>query len=128
MARKYFKISKLPHYSEIESKLLRWVLMNRYRVSIFFLTFLAISFSPSFPYINLFINKSLLVFLLFFFFTVIFNLEIKIVLFFICMVLFLALGFYLIGEIETAELFGNFIYGILFAGTILYTIRLLKIN
>lgn len=117
------KMYRLP---EIEEKIISLIMTNRYRILAFTLAFVMLNLLPSLPYLNLFIGRSLIFFLIFSFFIVIFNLDIKIILFIVFFFFLLSLGLYLIGEVEAAELLGNYIYGFLFTGVVLYTLKSTK--
>lgn len=114
---------KIYRLSEIEKKIISLITTNRYRILAFILAFGMLNLLPALPYLNLFISRSLIIFLIFLFFVVIFNLDTKIILFILFSFLLLSLGLYLIGDAEAAELLGNYIYGFLFAGTILYIMQ-----
>lgn len=115
-------------YTKFEKKVFQWIFTKRYNVLLFSLTFVLFSISPSLPYLNLFVTKSLIVFLIFLSFIVIFSLEIKVILSIILLFLILSAGLVLVDEFEAAELLGDYSYGFLLAGVVLFMLKPFRNN
>lgn len=114
------------NFSVIEQRVLLWMLARRYRIFIFVSVIILLLILPTLPYLNLFIDKNLIIFLIFLSFIVIFSPETKLILSIVSVFLVLSMIFYLVEETDAAELLGNYVYGFLFAGTVLYTLKLFK--
>lgn len=117
---------KRKRYSKFEKWLIALFLNMRYRIIVFSLLFWMFSSLPSWPYFNLFISKDLMVFLIISSFMVVFNTRIKVVLILTLLFLFLSFLFILIDEHDAAEFLGNFVYGFLFVGVILYIFQMFR--
>ena len=101
-----------------ESGVLKWVVRSRYKIY----TLLVLGFSlimiSRLPYLNLFITKQLLIFLMLTLALVVFRISAMKVNLLALVFLVIAIPFFLLKRFEVAESIGNFAYGILFLGVL----------
>ena len=101
-------------WHELEKRFFKWLMLNKYTVfSLLIFSALLIIFSYL-PYINLFMDKLLIVFLLFTAALIIFKVSIKKITIFILVLFLFSIPLVLLKRYETAEILTNFAYGFLF--------------
>lgn len=105
---------------QLEKKITKWIIKRRYHVLLLCLILLVSISLPSLPYINLYVNKDFSIFFISASFIIIFSINYKYIFLLMVLLLILSLFFILLGEPESAEIVGNYIYGFLFIGIIRY--------
>lgn len=95
-----------------------WGQANRYRLIAFLAIIVFLIFLSFAPYFNLILTKTFLAFLVFSVASFIFNIESSKLIFLGILLLLPAFLFYFFEEFNTAEMIGNFIYGIFLLGTL----------
>lgn len=92
----------------------KWILKNRRKVFLYLFVAGFLAILPSLPYVNLIFPRPLQVFLTLFLALLIFNVSQRKIIFLAVLLLLLAIPVLLLGEIDSADLLGNFVYGIVF--------------
>lgn len=111
------------YYYILERKFYEWLINNRLAIILYFITLLVIMLTFLIPYLNLYINNKLIIFLVIASAMVIFQVSIEkvallsIILFIICLPLVI------IRDYDRAELIINFVYGFLFITCISYFLK-----
>jgi len=100
-----------------EDILVSWVIAKRHQIFLFLIISVLLTALSSAPYFNLLLTKELLIFLLFILGLIIF-VSMRKLIFIAIALLILALPLILIKEYESAEVLGNFVYGVLLIGII----------
>jgi hypothetical protein len=108
---------------QIEKNLIKVSWEYRHRIFLIALSVLVLFSLPLIPYINLYINKDFSIFAVTASVLVIFNVPFKKIILIIMSIFVLALLLQLIGEVERAELLGNYIYVVLFIGVVSEILR-----
>ncbi|MBI4058787.1 hypothetical protein HY404_00950 [Candidatus Microgenomates bacterium] len=114
---KKYKLVKLEQY------FFKKIITNRHQVIGFVFLLGLFYLLPTLPYFNLYIKKELILFMIMASFMIIFKLSIKIILLAIFLLLFISLLLIFLGEYESAELLGNYVYGFLVVGLIIYFLK-----
>lgn len=115
------KLSK-KYISKQERTLLLWLARKRYQIFLAIALCLLAFLLPSLPYINLFVNKSLIIFLVIISLITVFNVRYMITLALIVCLLTVAFILIVLGDPETAEVIGNYTYGFLMVSVLSYVI------
>ena len=97
-----------------ERKVSNWVLKNRHKVFLFLFIAGVLAILPSLPYVNLIFPRPLQIFLTLFLLLLIFNISQRNIIFLAVILLLFAIPVLLLGEIDSADLIGDFVYGIVF--------------
>lgn len=116
-------MSQAINISLIEKKVARWAVLNRYNILLFCLLLFIAIFSPSLPYLNLYLSKNIAIFFAVASFMVVFNINIKYIFLLVVFLFLVAMLFLFLGESESAELLGNYVYGFLFIGVLQYLFK-----
>lgn len=98
---------------ELEDKIKSWISQHRFRIYLFFILGPIILILPSVPYLNLFIEYELSIYIVFIFGLLVLDLSFRQIFILISLLLLVALFFFILDEPEDAEKLGNYIYGIL---------------
>lgn len=93
-----------------EKDVLNWFSHNRTRVFLFLGVSILLRLVSSLPYLNLIISPSIVSFSVVIFAVITFIVKLRNLVIFCLFLFVLALGFTLVGGIESAEAIGNFIY------------------
>ena len=118
MEKSIKKFDPTSYLMKSESAVLRWIVRSRYKIY----TLLVLGFSlimiSRLPYLNLFITKQLLIFLMLTLALVVFRISAMKVNLLALVFLVIAIPFFLLKRFEVAESIGNFAYGVLFLGVL----------
>ena len=118
MEKSIKKFDPTSYLVKSESGVLRWIVRSRYKIY----TLLVLGFSlimiSRLPYLNLFITKQLLIFLVLTLTLIVFRISARKVIFLVLVFLSIAIPFFLLKRFEVAESIGNFAYGVLFLGVL----------
>ena len=118
MEKSIKKFDPTSYLMKSESAVLRWIVRSRYKIyTLLVLGFILIMISRL-PYLNLFITKQLLIFLMLTLALVVFRISAMKVNLLALVFLVIAIPFFLLKRFEVAESIGNFAYGILFLGVL----------
>jgi len=118
MEKSIKKFDPTSYLVKSESGVLRWIVRSRYKIY----TLLVLGFSlimiSRLPYLNLFITKQLLIFLVLTLTLVVFRISTRKIILLALAFLVIAIPFFLLKRFEVAESIGNFAYGVLFLGVL----------
>ena len=118
MEKSIKKFDPISYLVKSESGVLKWIVRSRYKIY----TLLVLGFSlimiSRLPYLNLFITKQLLIFLVLTLTLVVFRISTRKIILLALAFLVIAIPFFLLKRFEVAESIGNFAYGILFLGVL----------
>ena len=99
--------------SKLEKAFIKFSSKNRFKIYLYFFIVTFLSILRALPYVNLIFDKNFLNFLIIAIFLLIFNISLKHTVY-MCIILFLLSAPLLIfGDISSADLLGNYIYGFL---------------
>src|SRR3989344_387447 len=111
MEKSIKKFDPTSYLVKSESAVLRWIVRSRYKIyTLLVLGFILIMISRL-PYLNLFVTKQLLIFLIITLTLIIFRISARKVIFLVLVFLSIAIPFYLLKRFEAAETLGNYAYG-----------------
>lgn len=102
----------------IEKAFFNWLVFNRHKIIFLFFVTIVIIFISLLPYINLVIPKELIPVIIFIAAIFILDLNIEKIIKLGLFIFIIALFFYLIDRLETAEILANYIYLILLTAVI----------
>ena len=112
-------MKKFEHFLEKKIDLLFiWAGKHRYKVFLFSLLSSLVIILSFFPYFNLFLDTSVLIFLIFTFASILFQIRARQVIFIGILLLVIVALLHLAGVYESAETVANLIYGVFVVGTL----------
>ncbi len=107
-------------FLELEKNILDWSYRDRIKIFRFLAITVSLKLISSIPYLNLVVSPAFVLYIVSILAMIIFDVNLKSLIVF-CFLLFLfALGFTLIGAIESGEAVGNFIYFVFIYITVKY--------
>lgn len=104
---------------KFEKKLYLWIKDRRYKIVTFLVLISLIIFLSMAPYINLFIESELVIYFIMLLAILVFNISLNKIILVSLFLFFVSMVFFLLRDLDTAELIVNYIYGIFLVGIIL---------
>lgn len=104
---------------KFEKKLYLWIKDRRYKIVTFLVLMSFIIFLSMAPYINLFIESELVIYFIMLLAILVFNISLNKIILVSLFLFFVSMVFFLLRDLDTAELIVNYIYGIFLVGIIL---------
>lgn len=101
-------------------KAVLWILSNKFRVALFVLVSLFLILILPLPYVNLFLTKKLVIFLIIVSLFVIFKIDWRKIIYIVFLLFLFIFLLTLLKENETVSTLGNYIYGFLLVALISY--------
>lgn len=104
---------------KFEKKLYLWIKDRRYKIVTFLVLMSATIFLSMAPYINLFVETELVVYFIMVLAIIVFNISLNRIILVSLLLFFISMVFFLLRDLDTAELIVNYIYGIFLVGIVL---------
>lgn len=106
------------YYSSLEKKFYQWVVRKRVTIGIYIITLLLLPLVYIIPYVNLYVNSQLIIFLILSNAVIVFRIKMERLCLFLIILFIICIPLVLIRSYDRAELLINLAYGILFVGII----------
>lgn len=110
-------------YYSLEKKVFEWIKKNRHKIYLFVFLLVLLWAIPKVPYANVVLTYKLSILLMMLIFFYLFKISFKKVLFIVFGLFLLCLVFQLVGQLERADILGDYIFGILFIQVLGYIFK-----
>lgn len=104
---------------KFEKQLYLWIKDRRYKIVTFLVLMSLIIVLSMAPYLNLFIESELVIYFILVLAILVFNISLNKIILVSLLLFFISMVFFLLRDLDTAELIVNYIYGIFLVGIIL---------